>query len=441
MHLRIFYPILAALLFSSYSVCALAASKTETSKVETTTETIPLSKLQDFVQVMEEIKTYYVEEVSTDELFEHAMSGMVHNLDPHSAYLREDDFADLRISTTGKFGGLGIEVTMEDDYVMVIAPIDDTPAAKAGLKSGDIIIRIDDKTVKGLSLREAVTAMRGPEGSAITLTVVREGVAEPIEFKLYRAEVKVQNVKASMISPGYAYVRITHFQENTGREVEMAINKLRKENGAPFKGLILDLRNNPGGVLEAAVDVSNDFLNSDQLNYNKLIVYTKSRVSMSQLSRKATGRDMINGAPMIILVNNGTASAAEIVAGALQDHKRAVLMGDQTFGKGSVQTVIPLNEDHALKLTTAYYYTPSGRSIQDEGIEPDIELDNTEITIKTERNGSIREIDLPEHIDEADILVEDNKIKEEFLPADDYQVIEALNVLKAIDSTKRRHTP
>lgn len=396
----------------------------------TTLEGIPLSKLQELVEIMNQVKTYHVEEISTEDLFQHAMSGMVSSIDPHSAYLTAEDFEDLRISTTGKFGGLGIEVTLENDVVRVIAPIDDTPAAKAGIQPGDMIVRLDNKAVQGMSLREAVDTMRGPEGTPIKLTIARADEPKLLEFKLNRAVIKVQNVKTYLLEPGYAYVRITHFQENTAREMQQAIIRLRKESHGQLKGLILDLRNNPGGVLDAAVKVSDTFLDADKIGYDSVIVYTKSRVEQSQLLEKAKGKDLTNHAPMVVLVNAGSASASEIVAGALQDHKRALIIGGTTFGKGSVQTVLPLRNNKALKLTTAYYYTPSGRSIQKGGIEPDIEIATEEI-IHTVIEEPILE------------KTPSNKIKTEAdaekLLAEDFEVQEALDVLKEVNAKKRKH--
>ncbi len=365
-----------ALSFLLFSSCAVFAAERPSD-----VEGIPLSNLQEFVQVIEQIKTYYVEEVSNDELFDHAIEGMVNNLDPHSAYLDEGDFDDLKINTTGKFGGLGIEVTMEDGFVQVISPIDDTPAAKAGIHAGDVIIRINEKPVKGMTLRDAVDEMRGPKGSKVVLTVMRDNATKPKEFVIVRDIIKVQNVKYTMIEPGYGYVRLTHFQENTAKDMQHAINKLKKESDGQLNGMVLDLRNNPGGLLDSAVDVSDTFLEADELNYNGVIVFTRSRIKQSRIVDISRSPDLLDGAPLVILVNEGSASASEIVAGALQDHERAIIVGTKTFGKGSVQTVLPLSDNKALKLTTAYYYTPSGRSIQAEGIDPDIVVEGSEAGI------------------------------------------------------------
>ncbi|MFI4954788.1 MAG: S41 family peptidase, partial [Gammaproteobacteria bacterium] len=366
--------------------------------------------------------------------------GMVSNLDPHSSYLNEEDFDDLKISTTGKFGGLGIEVTMEEGFVQVISPFDDTPAAKAGIQAGDLIVRIDEQAVKGMTLREAVDKMRGPKGTPITLTVIRENEAQPLEFTMERDIIKVQNVKSSMLEPRYAYVRLTHFQENTADEMQDAIKKLQKESNGKLKGLVLDLRNNPGGVLDAAVEVSDTFLDADKLDYNGLIVYTQSRISQSRLREVAKGSDMLDKTPIVVLVNAGSASASEIVAGALQDHNRAIIVGTNTFGKGSVQTVLPLGDNKGLKLTTAFYYTPSGRNIQAEGILPDIEIDDLAVTSK-DKPKAIREVDLPHHLDEGTPIPLPEPLPEPHDQKDllqkDYQLNEALTILKALSVSKR----
>ncbi|HFE32809.1 MAG TPA: S41 family peptidase, partial [Gammaproteobacteria bacterium] len=327
---------------------------------------LPLNELRTFTEVFARIKKDYVEPVSDKELLENAIRGMLSGLDPHSSYLDPDSFKDLQVGTTGEFGGLGIEVGMEDGFVKVISPIDDTPAQRAGVKAGDLVIRLDEKPVKGMTLRDAVNIMRGKVGSKITLTIIREGEEKPLKITITRAIIKVKSVRQRNLEDGFGYLRISQFQSHTGENLADAIDKLKEENGGKLKGLVLDLRNNPGGVLNAAVEVSDAFLDKG------LIVYTKGRIRDSDMKFNATPRTLLDGAPLVVLVNGGSASASEIVAGALQDHKRALIVGTRTFGKGSVQTILPLNNNTALKLTTARYYTPSGRSIQAEGIEPDI---------------------------------------------------------------------
>jgi carboxyl-terminal processing protease len=395
---------------------------------------LPLNELRSFTEVFSRIKTDYVEPVEDKKLLEDAVQGMLAGLDPHSAYLDADSFKDMRVETEGQFGGLGIEVTMENGFVKVVSPIEDTPAARAGVKPGDLIIRLDDKAVKGLTLTEAVRLMRGKPGSDITLTIVREGATKPLKITLTRAVIKIQSVKSRMLESGFGYVRITQFQAGTDKGLAEAIKKLDKENKGPLRGMVLDLRNNPGGVLNSAVGVSDAFLDKG------LIVYTEGRVADSKMRLSATPGDLLNGAPMVVLINGGSASASEIVAGALQDHKRAVIMGTKSFGKGSVQTIIPVSNGAALKITTARYYTPSGRSIQASGIVPDIVTEEARIT-KSEATDRLREADLARHLENGNEMAkpkeepkkEDKKQDETGKPeVEDYQLQEALNLLKGI---------
>ncbi|MEK7716923.1 MAG: S41 family peptidase, partial [Pseudomonadota bacterium] len=364
---------------------------------------LPLNELRSFTEVFSRIKTDYVEPVEDKKLLEDAVQGMLAGLDPHSAYLDADSFKDMRVETEGQFGGLGIEVTMENGFVKVVSPIEDTPAARAGVKPGDLIIRLDDKAVKGLTLTEAVRVMRGKPGSDITLTIVREGATKPLKITLTRAVIKIQSVKSRMLESGFGYVRVTQFQAGTDKGLAEALKKLETENKGTLRGMILDLRNNPGGVLNSAVGVSDAFLD------NGLIVYTEGRVADSKMKLSATPGDLLSGAPMVVLINGGSASASEIVAGALQDHKRAVIMGTKSFGKGSVQTIIPVSNGAALKITTARYYTPSGRSIQASGIVPDIVTEEARIT-KSEAGDRLREADLARHLENGDEIA---KPKEE----------------------------
>jgi carboxyl-terminal processing protease len=395
---------------------------------------LPLEELRSFTEVFSRIKSDYVEPVDDKKLLNDAIQGMLAGLDPHSSFLDPEAFKDMRIETEGQFGGLGIEVTMENGFVKVVSPIEDTPAARAGLKSGDLIIRLDDKSVKGMTLTEAVRLMRGKPGTDITLTVVREGQNKPLKFTITRAVIKIQSVKYRLLEPSYGYVRITQFQSGTERHLTEAIRKLEKENKGPLAGLILDLRNNPGGVLNAAVSVSDAFLESG------LIVYTEGRVSDSKLRFSATPGDLIKGAPMVVLINGGSASASEIVAGALQDHRRAIVMGTKTFGKGSVQTIIPVSNGGALKLTTARYFTPKGRSIQAEGIEPDILVQEARVTL-AEAPERIKEADLARHLDNGDAPAKPEGAakggKDETKPIEDFQLNEALNLLKGIAIYKK----
>ncbi|PKY10574.1 peptidase S41 [Acidithiobacillus marinus] len=329
---------------------------------------VPLQQIQTLSQVFAIVKSNYVDTTSDKKLMDGAISGMVSALDPHSAYLTPKEFKEMQVITDGKFGGLGIEVTGDHGILKVVAPIDGTPAAKAGIEPGDLIIKIDGKALQGIGLQKTVDMMRGKPGTQVTLTILRPHQNQPLHLTLTRAIIKVQSVRSAMLAPGYGYIRISQFQENTGRETRKAVEKLEKEAQGHLKGLILDLRNNPGGVLGAGVETADTFLNKG------LIVYTKGRTPDSDMRFSAHGPDYLHGAPMIVLINGGSASAAEIVTGALKDDHRALIMGQRSFGKGSVQTVIPLSNGGALKLTTALYYTPAGCSIQSQGIVPNVEI-------------------------------------------------------------------
>ncbi|MCK6405865.1 MAG: S41 family peptidase [Rhodocyclaceae bacterium] len=368
---------------------------------------LPVEDLRTFAEVFNAIKQGYVEPVEDKKLIAHAISGMVSNLDPHSSYLDVDAFKDLQVGTQGEFGGLGIEVGMEDGLVKVISPIEDTPAFRAGVKTGDLIFKLDDTLVKGLTLSDAVKKMRGKPKTQIKLSIIRKGETKPLEITLTREVIKIQSVKSKLVEPGYGYLRVTSFQENTGSAVVKHLNDLYK-NGT-LNGLVLDLRNDPGGLLNAAVGVSAAFLPE-----KTLVTYTDGRVEDARHKYYVAPEDYLRGGgrsgedyirnlpvhalkvPMVVLVNGGSASASEIVAGALQDHKRAVVMGTQTFGKGSVQSVLPLPGNTAIKLTTARYYTPSGRSIQAKGIVPDILVEES---ANGETRQRIREADLDRHLE------------------------------------------
>jgi carboxyl-terminal processing protease len=398
---------------------------------------LPLDDLRTFAEVFGRIKSDYVEDVDDRELLASAIRGMLGGLDPHSSYLDPDAYRDLRVGTTGEFGGLGIEVGMDDGFVKVIAPIDDTPAQRAGMQAGDLIVRIDGKPVKGLSLSDAVAMMRGKPGSEIELTVVREGEGNPLKVTIVRDVIKVASVKSRTLEPGYGYLRVSNFQARTTEDLLEAVAALKADNKDGLKGVVLDLRNNPGGVLNAAVGVSDAFLEEG------LIVYTMGRDEDEKLEFKAGPDDVLDGAPLAVLVNGGSASASEIVAGALQDQRRGVIMGEKTFGKGSVQTIVPIDDRTALKLTTARYYTPSGRSIQALGIVPDIELVRGRVNLESEPEvAELKEADLMRHLDDPDAAdpdaaeptdaEADTAAEDAPLAAEDYQLAEALNVLKGL---------
>jgi carboxyl-terminal processing protease len=406
---------------------------------------LPLDQLRNFSDIFSRIKSDYVEDVDDKTLLEHAIRGMLSGLDPHSSYLNPDEYKELRIGTSGQFGGLGIQVGMEDGFVKVISPIDDTPAFHAGLEAGDLIIRLDEQSVKGLTLNDAVKIMRGAPGTDIKLTVVREGKDKPLTFVLTRDIINVKSVKSRLLDPGFGYVRITNFQSKTARDLLSAINGLKKENEADLKGLVIDLRNNPGGVLNAAADVSDMFINEGKL------VYTEGRIDNSHFEFNAKPGDVMDGAPIVVLINGGSASASEIVAGALQDHHRAVVMGSKSFGKGSVQTIQELRSGGAVKITTARYFTPSGRSIQGEGITPDIVLDKLKVSKlddEEEAMARIKEADLSGHLSNPDKsddeIVKSSKAEAEknkdakVLASDDYQLHEALLLLKGLNILSRK---
>ena len=400
------------------------------------TEPLPLDEIRTFTEVFAKIKNDYVEPVNDRDLIENAIRGMLEGLDPHSAYLDGEAYQELQEGTSGEFGGLGIEVGMEDGFIKVISPIDDTPAQKAGIQTGDLIIKLDDTPVKGMALNDAVKKMRGKPGTVISLTIIREGEEKPLVVPITRDIIKVRSVRSRMLEPGIGYLRISNFQLNTANDAEKALNNLISSNQDDLNGLVLDLRNNPGGILSAAVAISDLFLEQG------LIVYTEGRVRDAKLRFTAKPSDILKGAPLIVLVNAGSASASEIVAGALQDHKRAIIMGEKTFGKGSVQTILPMTNDSALKLTTARYYTPSGRSIQAHGITPDITIDKVKVQAVDTETGTIKEADLSRHLEndkdpEAETAGADKDAKEQAkkdlsLAKSDYALYEALNVLKAL---------
>lgn len=402
-------------------------------------QSIPLEDIRSLSEVFGKIKQNYVEDIDDKELLENAIRGLLSGLDPHSAYLDKKAFTDLREGTSGEFGGLGIVVGMKDGFVNVISPIDDTPAERAGVKSGDLIIRLGKKNVKGMTLEDAVKIMRGKPDTDILLTIVREGKDKPLKIKITRAIIKVQSVRSKTLEDGFGYIRVSAFQERTGADLRKAITKLKRENNKKIKGLVLDLRNNPGGLLSAAVEVSDAFLEGG------VVVSIKGRDQSNTTTYSAKGLDLINEAPIVVLINGGSASASEIVAGALQDHKRAIIMGRLSFGKASVQTVVPLGNGSALKLTTARYYTPNGTSIQAKGITPDIILDDVEVSKKKD-NGfkPTKEKDLSGHLENGDSesdeeianMIEEGKKDKVTLAKEDYALYEALNLLKGISLVK-----
>jgi carboxyl-terminal processing protease len=401
------------------------AHATEDSLVdETLPPRLPLNELRVFVEAFDRVSNAYVEEIDDRTLLENAIRGMLSQLDPHSAYLDRSSFSNLQEHTTGNYGGLGLEVDMEDGFIRVVSPMDDTPAARGGILPGDLIIKLDDKPVKGMSLSESIDLMRGEPGSEITISVLREGNSQPVDIVLVREVIQVPSVKERLLDDGFGYIRIAQFQNRTGEEVEKSLDKLTEEG--KLLGLVIDLRNNPGGVLQSAVAVSDLFINDG------LIVYTSGRMDNSELTFNSSGPDVTGNVPIVVLVNEGSASASEIVAGALQDHGRAVIMGINTFGKGSVQTILPLNNEKAIKLTTALYYTPNGRSIQAEGIVPDVWVDRSTVTRVKSNPFLVKESDLHNHLtndtDESDPADDTDDLAET-----DYQLNEALTLLRGLN--------
>ena len=391
---------------------------------------LPLEELRTFADVYNQIREGYVEEIDDSTLLEYAIQGMLMGLDPHSVYMNKDDFTDLREGTSGEFSGLGLEVGMQDGYITIISPIDGSPAAAANLQSGDVILKLDNAPVQGMSLNEAIEHMRGPKGSEIELTIGRQGESQPFNVTLVRDTIKVASVRGRMLEPGYAYIRIAQFQLSTGEDVAKTLARL--EEKGEIKGLVLDLRNNPGGVLSASVSVSDLFLDGGS------VVYTEGRLPNSDMHFDARPGDATDGAPIVVLINAGSASASEIVAGALQDRGRAVVMGSNSFGKGSVQTILPLSESRAVKLTTARYFTPNGRSIQAEGIVPDILVERARVTAYN-TTAQITEADLSGHLGNGNGDSDSKKSRTSSaraaseLLASDNQLYEALTLLKGVN--------
>lgn len=402
---------------------------------------LPLNEVRIFTEVLNRIRSAYVEPIDDKTLLENAIKGMLAGIDPHSTYLAANDYDQLQESTTGEFGGLGVEVGIEDGFIKVIAPMDESPADRAGVQAGDLIIKLDDTPAREVTLGDTIDLMRGEPGTAVLLTIIREGVSEPFEITVTREIIQARSIRYRIIEPGYGYMRIGTFSEDTGEEVKDAIIKMHEEND--LKGIVMDLRNNPGGVLQSSVGVVDAFLNDG------LIVYTEGRVDNSNMRFEASTEDVSQGVPLVVLINQGSASASEIVAGALQDQQRAIIMGTPSFGKGSVQTVLPLTNDRAIKLTTALYFTPSGRSIQAKGITPDIIVDRGQVTRIPDSLISYREEDLTGHLENGNSQEwseEQNQSEEEAViaaktpPAEppevlvrDYQLNEAINVLKGLN--------
>ncbi len=435
------FPHIASLILWSFAAVAQAegtdmthpddVSPTSNTSMDTTDQgVLPLEDLRVFTRAYQHIRASYINEVDDPKLLEYAIRGMLNELDPHSSYLDASSFENLQVHTTGEFGGLGIEVSGEDGYVRVVSPIDDTPASKAGIEAGDLIIKIDNISIKGLSLSESVDKMRGPRGSSVVLTIVRQGTDQPFDLTLTRDVIQVKSARAEVLSDHFAYLRVAQFQANTPLQAKQALEKILSEN-SDIKGLVLDLRNNPGGVLMSSVELVDLFLDGG------LVVYTEGRLENAQSKYPAKAGDMLNGLPIVVLINEGSASASEIVAGALQDHRRGVIVGTRSFGKGSVQTVIPITDEKAIKLTTALYYTPNGRSIQAQGITPDIIVERAQVTT-LEKRARISEAELAGHLKNGEggedvdgrAREQERIANQEKRQSSDNQLYEAINLLK-----------
>ena len=433
MSMRFVFPILFALscmpaLGADPPPAAAAPATTDAAPTAPPKDAVDLNDIRTFTAVYSLVKQAYVDDIDDHRLMQGAIRGLLAGLDPHSEYLGKEQLQDLTEDTTGNYDGLGIEVVQVEGMLRVVAPIDDTPAERAGIKAGDTIVRIDGKPVQPDNLDGAVGLLRGKSGSSITLTILHEKQSAPVDITMKREVIRVASVRGRLLEPGYVYLRVSQFQAETGMQLRKRIERLQAENKAPLRGAVLDLRSNPGGLLTSAVEVSDEFLDSGG------IVTTRGRLKESDLSFRATPGDLLNGAPLVVLVDNGTASAAEIVAGALKDNHRGLLMGRRTFGKGSVQTVLPLDAEHAVKLTTARYYTPSGISIQAAGIQPDIALADLALSQReVAPTQAFGERDLHNHLKGADETdgpptprASDRDLQQ------DYALNEALNALKAL---------
>lgn len=421
-------PCLSLLIALTASSFTFADHSNDSPSQEPAQQGLPLDELRRFSEVFDRIKRSYVEPVEDAKILEDAIRGMISGLDPHSSYLEPKAYKELKVHTSGEFGGVGVEISLDDGFIRVITPIDDTPAEKAGIKAGDLITRLDDESVQSMGLDEAIDRMRGEPGTDIVLTILRDGEEKPLNITITRDVIQVTSIKHRMLGEHYGYVRITQFQSNTGKDLKKKLLKIKEEH--ELRGLVLDLRNNPGGVLQAAVDVTDAFIDEGQ------IVYTEGRLPTAFSEFNATQEVILPDIPVVVLINSGSASASEIVAGALQDHKRAVIMGTGSFGKGSVQSILPLTDNRALKLTTARYFTPSGRSIQAEGIQPDLLVEDAEVK-SVKGKSFLKEKDLTGHLSsgsESSEAGQDEAFSDAVkgLAQRDYQLYEALSLLKAL---------
>lgn len=450
--------VLVVCLLGSYPLMASSSffSNFFNKSFSSTEETlIPMEDIKRFMDVIKQVKRHYVEPITHDKLFENAIRGALAKLDPHSNYLDAQELKELTTVTLGQFGGLGIEIApSEKGGIRVVSPLDGTPAYKAKIKAGDLIVKIDGQPVKDMTLRDALNKMRGPKGSKVVLTIVRPKAEKPLQFEITRDTIKMQTVKSKMLEKGYGYVRVAFFMDPTASDMIKALKKLKVDAGGRLKGLVLDLRNNPGGLLDSAIEITDQFLDAQYLK-NKKIVYTKGRIPQINSEALASKYDMLSGTPMIVLINEGSASGSEIVAGALQDHKRAIILGTRSFGKGSVQTVIPVDEHSAIKLTTGLYYTPAGRSIQAEGIQPDVWVEDRRVEKSEAQKESLKGKESIEDTEKESSFEEDTSLADDGAKAKhkpqkegkqenqvkdlvnkDFQLYQALNLLKGLAATK-----
>ncbi|MCK4608829.1 MAG: S41 family peptidase [Gammaproteobacteria bacterium] len=403
-------------------------------------QTITTAQMERFVSVIATIHHYYVEPVNNQQLFDDAIAGMLEKLDPHSAYLDEEDVRDIQVIANGKFDGIGVTVIPEFGILKVIAPIEGSPADKAGVKTGDLIVKIDNKLIKDMPSQKVINLIRGKKGTKVTLYIVRKQQDKLLKITVKRASIKVPTVTEKVLDHNYGYIRIAIFYKNTAKDVAKAIQQLKQQTHNKLNGVIIDLRNNPGGLFEPSVDVADDFLDAKKLKHNKLIVYIQGAEKNDRENFKAHKGDLLAKKPIVVLINSGSASAAEIVAGALQDHKRAVIVGTQSFGKGSVQTVIPIDKKTAIKLTTALYYTPNGRSIQAKGIKPNVEVKPQQITLSKDSDtplAGIYEADLLNHIKNGDMSLPNKQeiMSDKQLMQDDFQLYMALRIVTGLGAT------
>ncbi len=430
------YPqaLLLALLFGLSPIASFAQSAAGEDADNAQALPLPLNEVRIFAEVLNRIRSAYVEPIDDKTLLENAVKGMLAGIDPHSSYLANDDFEDLQENTTGEFGGLGVEVGVNNGFITIISPVDGSPADIAGIRAGDVVIKIDNTPTTETTIEDSMALMRGAPGTEVVLTILREGLDEAIDITVTRDIIRARSVRSRYLEPGFAYLRISQFVTGTGAEVVSALENFQR-NDTELEGIILDLRNNPGGVLQAAVDVVDAFISEG------LIVYTEGREESAFTRYEATPDDPSRGVPLIVLLNGGSASASEVVAGALQDHNRAVIMGTQSFGKGSVQTVLPLTNERAIKLTTALYYTPNGRSIQARGITPNIIVRQGRVTDVPDNPANYREEDLAGHLensDEPELSPESIDISGERVIVGDYQLNQALSILKGLALLRSR---